>query len=344
MKRAERREANLLRIMEVQRVRGMTVAIEPASRPPPKVHIPRFPKSRAVFRAALRVVFGTIWRWLCRPVLRVLGCFWRSVTICRLFGVPVQFHTTALLYPTGVFLWMHWNGSIRMDFTFPLSLVGIFWFSLLVHEFAHILTARCCGIGTERMIFHPFGAVALLKDFPRMGREFWIAIAGPLGSLALAGIFAFIAWKVQHLTYGLSGLSMRDHRWIHTVSRLCEDAVLLNLFIAALNMIPVYPMDGARVMRSLVAVSLARFTRRTRDEALRVATWVVVRCVAWPLVICLVGYIISRLFSSEDRILGFTMLPDICVAALLLFAGELEYRLLCEADDDAEDEDAVAAS
>lgn len=266
----------------------------------------------------------------------VFRFFWRSVTLCRLFGVPVQFHTTTLLYPTGYFLWLGWDGRGWQNFTLTFSLLGIFWLSLLFHEFAHILTARRCGIGTDRMLFHPFGAVALLDAPPRMGREFWIAIAGPLGSLALAGISMLIAWAVQHHIHGLSWRSMREHEWLYCMRRLSKDAVWLNLYIAAFNMIPVYPMDGARVLRSVLSVGLSRFTSRTRDQALVTATWILVRCIAWPLALCLVGFIIIRLFSSEDRVLGFVLLPDMILAALLLFAGEMEYRVL--RDDPFEDD------
>ena len=336
----------VLRTLQAQRLRGMRLARDPARRPRPQPHIPRFPKCRSVRIAVAHVLqfcVGLIlWHMLFRPVLRVVRSLWRSVTLCRLFGVPVQMHTATVFYPIGFFLWAGWNGGGRMDFWVTLLLLAVFWFSLLVHEFAHILAARCCGIGTERMVFHPFGAIALLKRGPRMGREFWIAIAGPLGSLALAGIFMFIAWKLRHHMYGLSYSGRRDPWWMYDVIRLCKTAAVLNLVVAVFNMIPIFPMDGARVLRSLLALGLSRFTRRTRGEAQITATWVVVRCVAWPLVLCLAGYILSRLFSSEDRILGFALLPELLVAALLLAAGELEYSVLCEADDD-EIEDATVA-
>src|SRR4030095_6960272 len=83
--------------------------------------------------------------------LRILRFLWCFVPLFRAFGVPVQVHTTWLLFPCGFALVAFgqldgWEG-VLMGFL----LVGLLLASMLIHEFAHVLAARRYGCRTERV-------------------------------------------------------------------------------------------------------------------------------------------------------------------------------------------------
>jgi CBS domain-containing protein len=95
---------------------------------------------------------------------------------------------------------------------------------------------------------------------PRPNQELWIALAGPLVNLVLAAIlFALLYYR--HAIVGLRDLLQP------TDTNLIERIAFGNLILALFNFIPAYPMDGGRVLRSI----LARF--KSENEATRIAAW-----------------------------------------------------------------------
>ena len=138
------------------------------------------------FRSSVRLVWP--------PIKAVLNFLWSPLTLVRLYKIPVQVHSTFLIYPVGFFTWDLCADDTSRGLLRALVVLLVFSGSLLVHEFAHVLTARYWGIGTRRVIMIPLGAVAQLESRPGVPSELWIALAGPLASLALAGVF----WLALH--------------------------------------------------------------------------------------------------------------------------------------------------
>jgi len=238
--------------------------------------------------------------------------------MCRIAGVPVQFHSTALIFPTGYMLW-EGRSDDGWRICWPvIALVALFWLSLLVHEFAHIFAAKGFGIGTRKMIFIPVGAVALVEEIPRTAAEGWIAVAGPLGSLAFAGICKLGFWAMchwmNHWTHGWRFQFLREHFWIYDTVRMLRIGCLLNLVLALFNLLPCYPMDGGRILRSALAVALKKFTQRSRERAFLAATVITVRWVSWPLAL---GAMVFTIVSIHDW-------TELVLFPLLLFVGEVE--------------------
>lgn len=111
--------------------------------------------------------------------------------------------------------------------------------SLILHELAHSLVARRYGLGIGGITLFLFGGVAELVDEPKSAAsEFWIAIAGPIMSFALAGLFGLAA--LTALTAGDNGV----------VSSLLGYLASINLVLAVFNLIPAFPLDGGRVLRA----------------------------------------------------------------------------------------------
>lgn len=117
--------------------------------------------------------------------------------------------------------------------------------SLAVHEAAHLIAARNLGLSAARVTLYPFGAVmrldALLSD--RRG-EWIVAAAGPLGSLTFAALLKLFEPLLP------------TDAWI---GRMADT----NLVIAALNLLPAYPLDGGRIFRALLSRVIFERTART---------------------------------------------------------------------------------
>jgi len=129
--------------------------------------------------------------------------------------------------------------------------------SVLLHELAHSVVARSRGIEVEGITLFIFGGVAEMRKEPeRALDEFLLTIVGPLSSLALAGIFMGLA-----RVFAVLGLAPAEV--------VAGTLATLNLVLAIFNMVPAFPLDGGRVLRSVL-------WRLTGDpyRATRWATWV----------------------------------------------------------------------
>ena len=117
--------------------------------------------------------------------------------------------------------------------------------SILLHEMGHTLVGRAFGMKIDHITLHVFGGVASFSQGPKTPlSELLMAIAGPAVSVVLAGLF----WL-------LSGLAADE-----TLPRAFGYLFQINLGLAIFNMLPAFPMDGGRVLRSLIWM----FTRNPR--------------------------------------------------------------------------------
>ena len=121
-----------------------------------------------------------------------------------------------------------------------ISMIGLFA-SLILHELAHSLVARRFNLKVGSITLFIFGGVAELERDPESARsEFWIAIAGPLMSLFLGILFLALA----NITEFEGSPSI--------VSVVFQYLGLINLVLAAFNLIPAFPLDGGRVLRAFL--------------------------------------------------------------------------------------------
>jgi Zn-dependent protease len=262
-------------------------------------------------RQLRRKRFSTLWfhgKGIARSI-------WKSFTIFRLFGVPVQFHVTWFIYPAGFLVWLLFDYERPWKMYFVLLMLLVLCASLLVHEFAHVLMARRFGIGTRRVLIIPPGALAELESSLDSPNEFWIALAGPVASLLLAGIFrvGFHAFASWHASWRFI--------WLYHWMRAWEFGFELNLMLAWFNLLPCFPMDGGRILRSSLAVITGRFFPQCTGQPFLIATRITVRYVSWPAALGMMGYAILQL---EDYWIYLILFP------LLLFAAEVEYWLVRE--------------
>jgi Zn-dependent protease len=136
--------------------------------------------------------------------------------------------------------------------------------SVAAHELAHVLVARRSGIGGNVVVIQLLGGSYLMESRPRTwGQELKTTLAGPIVSLVLLAVFVLLA-VVTILLWGGSN-DVPDS--VAAVSFVSEVLALFNFFMVVTNLIPGYPMDGARIVH---AIAWARSGRD--DVATRVAS------------------------------------------------------------------------
>jgi len=180
-----------------------------------------------------------------------------SVWSLRLLGVPIRLHFTFVLLL--VFLIVAGLGGSQSIGYSALYLIALFA-SVLLHELGHAWVSSRYGIRTIEVVMFPIGGVSRMERDPKPQEELWIALAGPMVNLVLAfALFALLYYR--HAIVGLNEL-LRP-----TDTNLIERIAFGNLILALFNFIPAFPMDGGRVLRSI----LARF--KPENEATRIAAW-----------------------------------------------------------------------
>lgn len=169
-----------------------------------------------------------------------------SVTIGRVAGITVGINWSWLIVfaliawtlATGIF--PETNPGLADGAYIAMALVAavLFFTSLLLHEFGHALQARREGVEIEGITLWLFGGVAKFSGmFPSAGAEFRIAIAGPLVSLLLGVGFLLLPALLPFATY-VDGVLF----WLGSI----------NLALLVFNLLPAFPLDGGRVLRSLL--------------------------------------------------------------------------------------------
>jgi Zn-dependent protease/predicted transcriptional regulator len=179
------------------------------------------------------------------------------IQIARVIGIPIYLHFSWLII-FGLIVWTLSTGYFPAQYPdLPASsywakgLVAslLFFVSILLHELGHAVVALRHGLQTRSITLFIFGGVAQLEKDPKDGRtEFWMAVAGPMVSLALAGLF-----------YACSALPFVGP----STAAVTRYLALINLILAVFNLVPAFPMDGGRVLRGALWGSMGK-ARATR--------------------------------------------------------------------------------
>ncbi len=188
-----------------------------------------------------------------------------SVKFARVMGVQVRIHfswfvifalvtwsLSAIYFPMRYRAW-----TLEMAWTAGVLTSLLFFASVLAHELAHSALARRVGLQVEGITLFIFGGMAsIASEAARARDEFAIAIAGPLSSLALGVVFTATAWGAVAVGPSLS-VAAAISWWLATI----------NLMLAIFNLIPGFPMDGGRVLRSLIWGATSDYWLGTRIAA-----------------------------------------------------------------------------
>jgi len=183
-----------------------------------------------------------------------------SVQVARILGIPVFVHFSwfvvfgliAWTLATGYFPQRYPNLPVTSYWAKGLLASLLFFVSILLHELGHSVVALKSGLAIRSITLFIFGGVARLEKDPPDGRtELRMAAAGPAVSLVLAGLFLAAGSLAPP-----GGTPWAVARYLSVI----------NLVVAAFNLVPAFPLDGGRLLRGLLWKSMGK-ARATRVAA-----------------------------------------------------------------------------
>ena len=170
-----------------------------------------------------------------------------SLRLGRIAGIEIGIHYTWLLafiliawsLAQGFFPQVYPGWSLTTYWITGIVAALLLFVSVLLHELAHSLVAQARGLPVRSITLFIFGGVSNLEEeAERPAVEFSMTIVGPLTSLVLAGIF----WGLRQL------IETPDSPLAAMLSYLWQ----INALLAAFNLLPGFPLDGGRVLRSIL--------------------------------------------------------------------------------------------
>ena len=167
----------------------------------------------------------------------------------------LQRGTFKLFRFAGIDLFLHWSWFLVAAYEISdrgRSYTSLTWNALeylalflivMLHEYGHALACRQVGGRADRIVLWPLGGVAYVQPPPRPGAMLWSIAAGPLVNVALLPV--------------LSALLMlgRSLRWADAMPNayvLLRAVGFINLVLLVFNLLPIYPLDGGQILRSLL--------------------------------------------------------------------------------------------
>ena len=220
-----------------------------------------------------------------------------SINLFRIRGIQLSLHFSFVLLLAYVAM-EGYEEAGPAGILWSTALLLAFFTCVVLHELGHSLTARRFGVGVRRILLMPIGGMAEFDSIPRQpSREFLITIAGPAVNFAIAGVLWFAMDSSARLPEGDLPASLAEFGWV---------LLTWNIWMGLFNLVPVFPMDGGRILRALLATRLP-YVRATYWAATvgKVLSAIAVVAALWNR-----QYLLAALF------------------AFIYLAGESEYRAL----------------
>lgn len=194
-----------------------------------------------------------------------------SLQIGKIKQIPIKLHFSLLI----VFFLISWTlaygfmpqyapGLNQVNY-WIMSILGtiILFLSVLIHELSHSIVAKSYGIRVKQIMLFIFGGVSDIEEEPKdFKKEFKMAMAGPAISLALSAFFAIIWWLTTLMLTSLSNDFFA--RGLIMINGIFYYTSILNLILGIFNLIPAFPMDGGRILRSILYSRNKNYDKSTR--------------------------------------------------------------------------------
>jgi len=184
----------------------------------------------------------------------------KGIRIAKLFGIDIEIDWSWLLILMLVvwdlsttFAQIHPDWSTFFGITMGILAALLFFLSVLLHELAHSLVAKSQGLPVSKITLFLFGGVANIREEPKSpGNEFTMAILGPVTSI----VIGFVLLLLAGIGLQVQDLSQFDPmEFLQGLGAFRTLAVWLgsiNVILGVFNLIPGFPLDGGRVLRSII--------------------------------------------------------------------------------------------
>lgn len=163
-----------------------------------------------------------------------------SFRLFRFAGIQVSIHWWWFVV---ALLELSWRANVYSSPLWNVAEYLALFVIVLLHEFGHSLACRQTGGKADHIILWPLGGVAFVAPPQRAGAQLWSIAAGPLVNVLLIPVLYGLNWARLNLGWG-AGID--DYRLF------LRDVFMVNTVLLVFNLLPVYPLDGGQILRSLL--------------------------------------------------------------------------------------------
>lgn len=260
--------------------------------------------------------------------------FGSGFKLIKLFGINISVDWSWFF----IFLLVTWNLAVALfrplhpDWS-PLLVWGtailsslLFFASVLLHELAHSLVAIARGLPVRRITLFIFGGVSNIeREPPSPVTEFLVTIVGPLTSIVLGLLFLFLGGSQLNLQSLQFGGTTQALSQLSPLSTLLLWLGPVNIILGIFNLIPAFPLDGGRILRSIFWAATDNLRRATRWAT------AISQVIAWLLIF--LG--IAMVFGVRIPFLGTGLISGLWLAFIGWFlnnAAAQSYRQVVVSD------------
>ncbi|HWG50180.1 MAG TPA: site-2 protease family protein [Candidatus Acidoferrales bacterium] len=166
---------------------------------------------------------------------------WFIIALLIMFSLADHFRTVNKDWTPGVI----WGASLLTSL--------LFFLGLLAHELSHSLVAKARKLPVSRITLFALGGVSVIeKESPDAKTEFLVAVVGPITSVVIGGVMMLIAHLMGPNPDATPGAAILW--WLGRI----------NILLGVFNMLPGFPLDGGRVLRSILWGAMHNMERATR--------------------------------------------------------------------------------
>ncbi len=230
-----------------------------------------------------------------------------SINLFRVFGIQLALHASFFLL-LAYYAVNGWREGGLVGMCAAVGMIVLFFVCVVLHELGHSLTARRYGVRVPRILLMPIGGMAEFDRIPRQpSAELLITLAGPAVNF---GIFILLSFACGRP----AGFPLHpdfDDSWKGFGQMLAYS----NFIMGSFNLLPVFPMDGGRILRALLAMKL---------PYLQATYWAAMS-----------GKILSAVFAAVAFLTLHWPMAGI-LFVFIFFAGDAEYRVLLRREREAQ--------
>ena len=224
-----------------------------------------------------------------------------SINLFRIRGIQLAVHFSFVLLLAYAAL-EGWQDGGWVQLLWSVGMLVAFFACVVLHELGHSFIAMRYGVGVRRILLMPIGGMAEMDSIPRQpSQELLITLAGPAVNFVIAAMLtAMVGLPPGWHLFGFDGFP-------DTLRGMLQFLLHWNLLMGCFNLLPVFPMDGGRIFRALLA---------TRLPYLRATFWAAT-----------VGKVLALLAGLIAALVYHNFLTAFLFGFIYL-AGEAEYRAI----------------
>jgi Zn-dependent protease/predicted transcriptional regulator len=205
-----------------------------------------------------------------------------SLQVAKIKGIPIRLHFTLVIvsfliaWALAAMLMPEIYSGLNISVYWIMGIIGaiILLVSVLLHELAHSIVALRYGLKVREIILFIFGGISVIEDQDEEAskdfrKEFKIAVVGPITSFVIAAILATSLWLLIYVTTGSNNNNINNTDNIPAIiaAGVLQYGALVNVLIGGINLIPAFPSDGGRILRSALLRSKRDYDKSTKITA-----------------------------------------------------------------------------